>query len=101
MLASSAAEGIAQAAVEAALGEVGKIGFKKAMQNKWVVLDKTSKLVRAVVDRCEDSARVQLEVVAAWPGGDQAEQRLGKKTLEVKFYVSILYIYTYTYYIYI
>ncbi len=82
---NGAAGGVSQGDVNDKLGEVAKIGFAKAMQNKWVALDKETKLVKATVTEIKDEVREQLALVKS-KGADLAalEAALDKKKLEVR-----------------
>ncbi|CEL92423.1 unnamed protein product [Vitrella brassicaformis CCMP3155] len=65
-------EGVTQADLQAALRDVAKVGFAKAMQNKWVVLNKETKRATANVGDIEDEGKEQLQLVARW-GGNAAD----------------------------
>ncbi|XP_037726605.1 phenylalanine--tRNA ligase alpha subunit [Drosophila subpulchrella] len=63
-------EGIAQAALMAAGGPNGKVGFSKAMSHGWILVDKSVSppLVRRKVDTITDVVRNQLQQVAQGKG---------------------------------
>ncbi|CAG9324124.1 unnamed protein product [Blepharisma stoltei] len=53
--------GVSQAQIQTTLGEVGKFGFSQAMKNKWIGIDKETKLVNVTVDHVDDTVKLQLE----------------------------------------
>ena len=55
---------------QASLGKAGDVGFKQAMQQKWIKLDKSGgeAMVHRAVDSVTDTVLQQLETVAV--GGD-------------------------------
>eukprot|EP00192_Tetraselmis_astigmatica_P004407 CAMPEP_0117651996 /NCGR_PEP_ID=MMETSP0804-20121206/2392_1 /TAXON_ID=1074897 /ORGANISM="Tetraselmis astigmatica, Strain CCMP880" /LENGTH=499 /DNA_ID=CAMNT_0005458015 /DNA_START=57 /DNA_END=1556 /DNA_ORIENTATION=- len=63
-------DGVPMASLKASLGKAGDVGFKQAMQQKWIKLDKSGgeAMVHRAVESVTDSVLQQLETVAA--GGD-------------------------------
>jgi phenylalanyl-tRNA synthetase alpha subunit len=82
-----AAVGLPLAAIKEALGEAGEIGFRQAMQFKWVGIDKSggAPLVVRKVEAVQDAVLPLLEALAAGappPGASPADlQSLAKRKL--------------------
>jgi hypothetical protein len=76
---------VQQPALNAALGEVAKIGFAKAMQNKWVSVDKETKMIKATAASIKDEVQELLQMVHA-VGSDvqKLESSMDKKKLDVR-----------------
>eukprot|EP00386_Alphamonas_edax_P014263 GDKI01043881.1.p1 GENE.GDKI01043881.1~~GDKI01043881.1.p1 ORF type:complete len:552 (-),score=218.43 GDKI01043881.1:242-1840(-) len=76
--------GIPQAQLNEQLGEVAKIGFAKAMQNKWVVMNKETKSIVATADSIVDDVRQVLQGCVDLGESDVAkfEATFDKKKLE-------------------
>eukprot|EP01024_Parvocaulis_polyphysoides_P008791 TRINITY_DN12633_c0_g2_i1.p1 TRINITY_DN12633_c0_g2~~TRINITY_DN12633_c0_g2_i1.p1 ORF type:complete len:502 (+),score=95.40 TRINITY_DN12633_c0_g2_i1:127-1632(+) len=72
------ADGMDMNDLKQALGEVGQIGFKQAMQQKWISLDKSDgkQIIRKQVDSIDDVVKQQLLDV-------QAGKEIDKKQAEI------------------
>ena len=78
------ADGISLADLKSKLGSVGELGFRQAMQSKWVGMDKSSgqPMIVRKVDSITDTVLSQVEAIAAGNEATPAEmQALAKRRL--------------------
>lgn len=78
------AEGIPLKELQAATGEAGKVGFKQAMQQKWIAMDKAAGLVVRKVGSVEDTTQAVLRAIHGGGAVDDKTAAALKKRKLVK-----------------
>ncbi|OMJ71033.1 hypothetical protein SteCoe_30854 [Stentor coeruleus] len=64
------------------LGNIGKIGFAQAMKNKWIAIEKDTKLVNITTQEIQDAVQISLKAISNGEASKDLESLKKRKLVE-------------------